>query len=690
MDGDTTKTPQEVTPGASANPFAVTKAVDFTDAQIDATWVDLPDGGFEVLVNPCSPMPMIVTGGKGGGRTHLLRHFSYPLQRIRHPDNLVAGLYEEGYIGVFFRFSGLNSSRMVGKGQDKDVWSSVFSYATELWFGSLVLELIWEFYDSNPAALQGDEIRAFVSEVRNIFDAQLPAGPEGRGGSNPLTALIENIKLVRRDLDLAINNAGLSRQLDVQILATPGNLVFGVPQAATRHLSAFSGLVFTYLLDEFENLTEHQQRYVNTLLREKQLPTTFIIGTRSWGFRTQSTLSAGETNKKGSEFDLVVLEDAYIDGSKRYRGFCLDIVYRRLRNHGYRVSRKSLQEYFETPEGNLGRLEEQAAHYLAENGVDQGPWLERLRRQLVEYRPNDDADSILDLVRVPGSPLHEKLSVLLTYRAWYHGKNLLEAAQRSHALVADLIEGRETKGGIATTYAHYKRDLFAQIVDALKLQQQYYGFDDMVRLSGYLPRNLLVLLKEITRWSQFLGEEPYVRTPVSIKAQRQGILAAGRWFLREGRGLGTIGEYVQVAIPRLAELFRDMRFSDKPAEVSCATFDMTTQGVSPAAVEVHNHALVHSLILEIPGGRRDRNSGILRRKYRLHPLLCPLFDLSIAVRGSVTLSAEELNTIFDPSVDEAAFRRATAPRLSRLNAPFAVEAASGQPDYDPQATLDLD
>lgn len=71
-----------------ANPFEVTKAVDFSDSEISRTFVDLPGGGFFSLAEPNGPMPRYLVGGKGGGRTHLMRYFSFPLQQLRHTDAL--------------------------------------------------------------------------------------------------------------------------------------------------------------------------------------------------------------------------------------------------------------------------------------------------------------------------------------------------------------------------------------------------------------------------------------------------------------------------------------------------------------------------------------------------------------------------------------------------------------------------
>src|SRR4051812_8895501 len=115
------------------NPFNITKAVDFTDQQINDFWVDIPSGaGFASMAKPTSPMPMQIIGGKGSGKTHLMRFFSYPLQKIRHTRDILGGIQKDGYLGIYLRCGGLNSARFKEKGQTDEVWESVFSYYMEL------------------------------------------------------------------------------------------------------------------------------------------------------------------------------------------------------------------------------------------------------------------------------------------------------------------------------------------------------------------------------------------------------------------------------------------------------------------------------------------------------------------------------------------------------------------------------
>lgn len=147
------------------NPFNITKAVDFDDKQINNYWVEIPsgEGSFREMFKPTSPMPVIILGGKGSGKTHLMRYFSYPLQKIRHSDDIVGGIKKDGYLGVYFRCTGLNTERFSGKSQSNEIWASVFSYYMELWFAQQLLRTIRDLFQKNT------ELEAKVTFPRLLY-----------------------------------------------------------------------------------------------------------------------------------------------------------------------------------------------------------------------------------------------------------------------------------------------------------------------------------------------------------------------------------------------------------------------------------------------------------------------------------------------------------------------------------------
>src|SRR5258706_9087946 len=103
------------------NPFARTKASHFTDEEISQWWIDFPvAGGYQSIAEPASLVPKVFLGGKGSGKTHLMRHMSFEVQKIRWRDKLIYGLRDEGYLGIYVKCSGLNAHRFEGKGQAEE------------------------------------------------------------------------------------------------------------------------------------------------------------------------------------------------------------------------------------------------------------------------------------------------------------------------------------------------------------------------------------------------------------------------------------------------------------------------------------------------------------------------------------------------------------------------------------------
>src|SRR5690606_9881734 len=116
------------------NPFDLTKASDYSDEQVKEYWVDVGDAqkSLVTFIKPTSLVPMFLLGGKGSGKTHLMRYCSSAVQEPRH-SNLRTAIAQEKYVGVYSIADGLNVHRFSGKGQTDETWQSIFAYSFELW-----------------------------------------------------------------------------------------------------------------------------------------------------------------------------------------------------------------------------------------------------------------------------------------------------------------------------------------------------------------------------------------------------------------------------------------------------------------------------------------------------------------------------------------------------------------------------
>ncbi len=554
----------------------------------------------------------------------------------------------------------MNAGRFVGKGVDDEAWEAVFVYYMDLWLAQLAISTARMTFGDMPELVAAEP--DIVNRVVAGFDDFSEPTPTG------LEHLEDTLRGWQRELDLEINNAALTRCLDhVTIRVARGRLPLAVPQAFAAAVPVLGGIVWMYLLDELENLTEPQQRYVQTLIREKEPPASFMVGSRLYGFRTRRTFSADEENKEGSEFDALRLDRFYLEHDKAFGSFCRLLVAQRLIEEGSLPGQRDtlahdLDQLFE-------RLSPRDSKFVVESD---GPrkYFAELKSQLAQHTSLSKRDiaTVIEALSVTVNPLLEKLNVLLLYQGWNARKPLLAEAKRIEAMCSEWRAGA-TRGHYAQKVKHHESDMLAQLLRQYSQQQRYLGVDSFIDMAGGLPRNLLIILKNVYRWAEFNGEHAFNDEPISAAAQRKGVQEASAWFLKDNLPMGDVGERVDRAINQLGGLLRALRFADRPPEIRLSAFSVDSSRMSRPARETLTAAEQSSMLLEDLRGQRDRNDASVVRKYRLNPMLCPHFDLPLTLGGALRLNVAEGEALFGESESDA-YHEIRKIRLDRATVPF--------------------
>ena len=646
------------------NPFAITKAVDLNDLQIENFWVAITAEDDEEAAaefeRPSSPMPTYILGAKGSGKTHLMRHQAFELQSLRHANNQVDirdGVRADGYLGIYARCSGLQAGRFSGKRQTDEVWGEVFSYYFELWLSHHLLR-VCENLDPDREA--GAEAK-FVAAVLRLFDRPPLLADQ------TIAALIESVENLQKLLDFEVNNCLLRGKLSVEITATRGKLIFGIPALLAHHYDFLNNTLFSFDIDEFENLTLPQQIHVNTLLREREAPTTFRIGARTYGVKTHRTNSAGEENIRHSEFQELQLDREYRSRKKQYGEFVRSLIGKRLEGIGHSVD--DLDRQFE----------------VFNSDWDNQAWIEIVKNEPSPCRPHfsnfmksldrlnvgrKTKDLIIERIVCPSFPLIEKLNILLMYQDIARGKDLSESADRiSHEFNSFLGADKLGSARYRQAMQHYKDDLSAQVLRENGKPQHYSGVDTFITMSSGIPRALLTVLRSTYEWADFHGDRPFEGGVIKHESQRKGVLEAANWYYHSMRKAGDDGLQIQAAVDRLANIMRINRFSDKPVEVSLSTFTLNESDLDTEARRILKLTEDRAFIHRIPGGQRDRNSEEIDSKFQISPMLAPRWDLPLVRRGAIPLNAAEANAIFCSGYRES-YDSLVRSFNSRVNFPF--------------------
>lgn len=652
------------------NPFRVPHAANLNDSEIESYWVDLgEEGGFQKIFRPSSLMPMIVLGGKGSGKTHLMRHFSFELQQIRSKGENVADLLrKEKYIGIYLRASGLHASRFKREERQSDAWTNLFAFYVELWFTERLCSVVSEIL---PRGERSDiETPTFLEELMNLFDYPPFAKPQS------WDEFVSGLGHVRRNLDLSINNCFTAAPPNTAIVCSRGALIFGLPKLLAASIkNIFGDITFTWLIDEYEHFHETAQKYINTLVREKQRPSSFKIGVRLWGIYTFNTFSNEEVLKKESEYEELHLDER-LRSSKAYPRFALSVVKRRLERAGWNGSEEDIKAAFSDEGSEWEDLLCSSASQVKR------PWLEKLRKYLNDHGPlnglsTSEVEDIIASLSFPGNPFIEKLNTFLFYRAWAKKLPLKETAAFIAQNACRFVDGdRGTEHEAASK--KFKGDLLAQMRRELQLPVLYTGFDAFVQMSSEVVRSLLVTLKKIYDEALYSGERMFEGKPVSGNAQSRGVAGASEWFFEDVLIYGEEGLRIRAAIERLGRLFRALRFSEKPSECSLNSFSLDPNTLTTDSKRLIDSAVRWSVFIPVED-RLDRNTGMPNRLYRLSGMLCPRFDLPLSSRGNIALSGSEVDALFSTSsegsaaIAERQFGKVTMERLARCSPPFKLE-----------------
>ncbi len=649
-----------MTRDAVTNPFDHVKASDFSDEQIDRYWVDIAgESGLEDLFQPTLVTPMLVLGGKGSGKTHLMRYFSAAVRKLRQAS-LLAAAKSDRYLGIYIQADGLNAGRFHNKGASDEKWAAVFSFYFELWLATHFLRNVSEL-SKDDGALFDESL--FVGKAFDLFTtSSIDRSPS-------LAGLIDHITAIRKEVDHVVANMVTNRRAlsEIDICFAPGTLAFELPLLFQSCLDpSLKDLLFVYMVDEVENFTATQQTFLNSLIRYRKGPVSIKIGARLYGLRTKDTMGgSGEMIRIGAEYTQIELDDWLRENGPAYSELARKMICKRLEAANLIApdggNPPDVRAFFaELDSSNHYRkpLFEMVAKFDTKG--NERPYFDTLKKQLSKRGTSDDiaaTDDIIAYLRIPEYPLLEKVNIYLLYRDWSSADSLLERAQGIAESAREFLAGAETEGmsDYEDTYKHFKSDFVAQIYRDCRVQKTTYaGLDTLIRLSQGFPRNLLGLLKEIFRRSLFAGEQPFQPGKVvSIESQSEGVRDAAAWFWDDAQP-DSHGPEARRAIQGLAELFSAVRFSLKPAECSLGTFTVGTAEGSERARTVLRYAQNWSYLIQIKGVGSDRNNAdAVDDKYQLSPMLAPRWDVSERRRGAIRLREPLFNAIFDPTFRES-------------------------------------
>ena len=628
------------------NPFALARASDFSDQQINDLWVELGQLAIKSIIEPTSTRSKFILGGKGTGKTHLLRYYSYPAAKLRSKKGTGLNVVlENRFLAIFLRATNMDAARFELSGAPQPKWQQLFGVYLELRLVEGVLDALIDVIVSSPTD-SFDQL-GFIEEIESSL-----------AGAN--LANCQSIVDVRqwtlqykRLIDDAVNNAAFTGELDVRVPFSLGAFCIPIAKAMARLNGNLDRVPLIYLIDEIENFSESQQQVVNTLIRYGEGLATFRVTGRLYSRKTYATLADGEQNREHAEFKTEILDDILRSFTK-YPEFAKKFVKKRLllSGAGTGVAQDNFSPVSCFEDIDQSEFYSNAIEMLGvEDGVESAKKIfqDSLRSTFKDAETKLLIQEILGLLTLGFPLLVQKLNLVQFAKKLNRKSKPKVVAESIRTAARQFVDGKGTTAGwYATAYGHYAADIFAQICRESRraIGVPYAGFEMFTRMSSGNPRNLLIILGRAFEIAQFREIDFLDGEPLPIQYQTQAALAAARFTFENDTNYGSQSDAAREAVRRLAELLRAARFSLRIPEKSPLAISFSESDLSPKARETLNSSLNYSLVYEIYDGRKDRNTKALNRKIQLNPILSPRWGLAVVRGGDISLNREQLDAIF--------------------------------------------
>ncbi|CAH2805411.1 MAG: hypothetical protein PPHEINF_5775 [uncultured Paraburkholderia sp.] len=262
--------------------------------------------------------PIVFEGGRGCGKTTLLRYLSHATQLS--PRRQITKDTLPKQLGLYLRADTRYLRAFQGDAPEEGDWQKAFEH-------DLCLIIVGELLSTLKALTLPNRIAEF-NEVQHVrlrsftdFIDDVPVEPP---------ALLAHVKRMRNQLAMWLNNPedeAKPRFLPLKQVITA--LIDDIRAQAPQ----LSSTVFFVFLDEYENLLPYQMRIINTYLKHSGDPLVFHVATKRNGMATRETLSE-ERIQQSHDFNVFDVE-AHLEPD--FQLFAAELFCFRLRKKGFKV-----------------------------------------------------------------------------------------------------------------------------------------------------------------------------------------------------------------------------------------------------------------------------------------------------------------------------------------------------------------
>lgn len=545
----------------------------------------------------------MLIGGRGTGKTTVLRGLSYQGQyALRPAKNEDISSWQR--FGIYYRVNTNHVTAFNGELTDEQ-WIPLFSHYVNLLLCDLLLEFV-EWFE-----LRSNTSIEFSQADVDRFAASIHLPP--CSSHKDIRIALTDAKIT---FEAYINNVVDAARPPLSMQSAPIDLLCTIIQK----FDAFKGTQFFFLIDEYENLLDYQQKVFNTLVKHASERYCFKIGVKELGQRVRATLNPHEQLVHPADYARIDIQEK-LDVAT-FRKFAMSVCKSRIdriEQNGERLI-TDLESAFEKLD------EDQEALKLGIASLS-----DSIRERLLQ---NVDI-SVREQEALAGMAPLEVYFV-----------NFWATSQKKEELQV-LQEALVSPQSWRTRFLNYKHSLLYTIRRKKAGIRKYYcGWDTLTRLAGGNIRYLLELVDQCLV-KQYC-EDGKLELPISAKTQTKAAQSVGSMNLSELEGLSVNGAQLTKMVLSLGRVFQVMAGDAAGHTPEVNQFHMCDEDRSTplenesGVKKLIDSAVMHLALIRLRGTKPTGEGDTKDYVYMLHPIFSALFVVSLRKKRKVPLTDEDI------------------------------------------------
>lgn len=585
--------------------------------------------------------PLVFEGGRGCGKTTLLRYLSHATQLSPRRRLTKENLPHQ--IGLYLRADTRYLRTFQGETLTERQWQRAYEH-------DLCLSIVEELLSALKAFTLPDR-RVEFSEMQSLtlrsfgdFDSSAPVDIDG---------LHSWTKKKRNQLSMWLNNPD---ELEQPLFFPLKQVLLALIGDIRGQASYLREITFFVFVDEYENLLDYQMRVINTYLKHSEDPMIFHIATKRNGMATKETLGTEPLQQR----DDYRIFDVEAESEADFELFAAELFCFRLRKKGFKVGPENISEVLLCSPDQLPTRRNDSAYRretiaAVENvlpeikGEEAARFVlqdKSLRKKLFDNLKTilDDADATLK----PEQFIHEKAPIesICTTALLHQGKAPKAVLEELGKVIAGDQSKFETADWSHTYFAGCMYQLFLPLQRPCIL---YAGFDSFLRLSKGNARHFLELCHLSMLDVPLPNNEEL--DPIPPEKQAYAARSASALFLKETQGSGEYGNRLFHVANTLGQIFRLSHARPSQSEAERTHFAINKGELAVSSSKILAECVKWSVLFEAPE-TKVKGGRLTSSDYILNPIYAPYFGISYNKGRKLEIAAKEGNDLLSGSRDD--------------------------------------